>query len=85
MEAQAKTAEGGDNGNGEGNKMKRKWNTNENDLSNGQRSKRRHPKSDSHFHLCGYILPLKHDSNTSKCKKEGQKDDESIKNIMGGL
>jgi hypothetical protein len=50
-------------------KGKRQWTTQENDLPNGQRSKRRHPTSDSYCHSCGYDLPPEHDSKTCKWKK----------------
>jgi hypothetical protein len=77
--AQANT--GGGNGTGT---SKGKWKTNDNDLPNGQRSKRRHPTSDSYCFSCGYDLPPKHDSKTCKWKKEGHKDSATIKNKMGG-
>ena len=45
-------------------KTKRKWNKNDYDMPNSQRLKRRHPKSNSYYHSCGYDLPHKHDSKT---------------------
>jgi hypothetical protein len=88
MTAQAKPHEsgtGGDTGaRGSKGKGQRQWNVNDNDLPNGQRSKRRHPDSDSYCFSCGYDLPTKHDSKTCKWKKEGHKDSATIKNKMGG-
>jgi hypothetical protein len=65
-------------------KSKRQWATNDNDLPNGQRSKRRHPTSDSYCHSCGYDLPPKHDSKSCRWKKDGHKEGATIKNRMGG-
>jgi hypothetical protein len=79
----AQAGNGGGTGKGKG-KGTRQWNTNDNDLPNGQRTKRRHPASESYCFSCGYDLPPKHDSKTCKWKKEGHKDDATIKNKMGG-
>jgi hypothetical protein len=85
MTSQAKPPEGGASGGGNNApKGQRKWNTNDNDLPNGQRSKRRHPDSDSYCFSCGYDLPTKHDSKTCKWKKEGHKDGATVQNKMGG-
>ena len=69
LEAQTKTSEGGTKGNGDSIKTKRKWNTNDNDMPNAQRSKRRHPNSNSFCHSCWYYLPHKNDIKTCKFKK----------------
>jgi hypothetical protein len=84
MTAQAST--GGGSGTGPKSKTKgqRQWNTNDNDLLNGQRSKRRHPTSESYCYSCGYDLPAKHDSKTCKWKKDGHQDSATIRNKMGG-
>jgi hypothetical protein len=88
MTAQAKPHEGGSSGGGDTRdpkvKKPRQWNTNDNNLPNGQQSKRRHPESNSYCFSCGYDLPPKHDSKTCKWKKEGHKDGATIKNKMGG-
>ena len=63
---------------------KRPWNINDNDLPNGQRSKRRHPESDAYCHSCGYDLPPVHTSKTCKWKKEGHIDEATINKKMGG-
>jgi hypothetical protein len=88
MTAQAKPPGGSTNGGGNDKTSKgkgqRNWNTNDNDLPNGQRSTRRHPNSDSYCFSCGYDLPLKHDSKTCKWKKEGHKDGATLQNKMGG-
>ena len=85
MEAKAKTTEGGNIANGDGNKMKRKWTTNDNDLPSAQRSKLRHPKINSYCQSCVFDLLLKYNCKTWKCKKEGHKDYATIKNRMEGL
>eukprot|EP00978_Attheya_sp_CCMP212_P028926 scaffold101114_cov61-Attheya_sp.AAC.4 len=56
MAAQTKTSQENPNGgdNTQKKKSKRQWTTQDNDLPNGQRSKRRHPTSDSYCHSCGY-------------------------------
>jgi hypothetical protein len=86
MAAQTKTSKdktgGGDNA--QEKKNKRQWGTNDNDLPNGQRSKRRHPDSDSYCHSCGYDLPPKHDSKSCRWKKDGHKEGATIMNKMGG-
>jgi hypothetical protein len=65
-------------------KGQRQWTNNDNNLPNGQRSKCRHPDSDSYCFSSGYDLPPKHDSTTCKWKKDGHKDGATIKNKMGG-
>jgi hypothetical protein len=86
MAAQAKPP--ADNGGTDGRKTARKgtrqWNTNDNDLPNGQRSKRRHPDSTTYCFSCGFDLPPKHTSKTCKWKKDGHKDKATISNKMGG-
>ncbi|WP_288992558.1 hypothetical protein [uncultured Marinobacter sp.] len=85
MAAQTKTTQESPGGNNTPDKeRKRQWNTNDNDLPNGQRSKRRHPKSDTYCHSCGYDLPPKHDSKSCKWKKDGHKDGATILNKMSG-
>jgi hypothetical protein len=48
-------------------KGSRQWTNNDNDLPNGQRSKRRHPDSNSYCFFCGYDLPPK--LNKLKCQR----------------
>jgi hypothetical protein len=86
MAAQTKTNQENQNGrdNTQEKRSKRKWTTQDNDLPNGQRSKRRHPTSDSYCHTCGFDLPPKHDSKTCRWKKDGHKDSATITNKMGG-
>ena len=84
IEAQTKTTEGRTKGNGEMIKMKHNYNTNGNDMPNDQISKRHHPNRNSQFHSCGYDLSNKHDSNTWKWKKDGQKYEATIKRKIGG-
>ena len=67
-----------------GKRSTRQWNINDNDLPNGQRSKRRHPDSDSYCHSCGYDLPPTHISKTCRWKKDGHNDEATITNKMGG-
>jgi hypothetical protein len=62
----------------------RQWMTNDNDLPNGQRSKRRHSTSTTYCFSCGYDLPAKIDSKTCKWKRDGHNDAATIVNKMGG-
>jgi hypothetical protein len=62
----------------------RQWTTNDNDLPNGQRSKRRYPTSTAYCFSCGYDLPPKHTSKTCKWKKDGHNGETAITNKMGG-
>jgi hypothetical protein len=88
MTAQEKPADGGTSGNNsrtqKGKSPRQQWSINDNDLPNGQRSKRRHPDSNAYCFSCGYDLPPKHDSKTCKWKKEGHKDNATLQNKMGG-
>ena len=84
MESQSKTTEVGNKGNCDGTKTKRKWTTNDNDLTNAQHSKICRTKSYSYFHSWGFELTFKHYSKTFKCKMEGHKDYATINNRMGG-
>jgi hypothetical protein len=88
MAAQAQTSpkkqNGGDNSTQE-KKGKRQWTTQDNDLPNGQRSKRRHPTSDSYCHSCGYITYHPNMTARHSNGKDGHKDSATIKNkMMGG-
>ena len=66
-------------------KTKSKWNKNDYDMPNSQRLKRRHPKSNSYYHSCGYDLPHKHDSKTWNWKKRGTKIWSNNQEQKGGL
>jgi hypothetical protein len=86
MAAQAQPQEhnGGTGGRKTARKGTRQWSLNDNDLPNGQRSKRRHPTSNTYCFSCGYDLPSKHTSKTCKWKKDGHNDEATITNKMGG-
>jgi hypothetical protein len=88
MTAQEKPADGGTSGTNtkapKGRSPRQQWSINDNDLPNGQRSKRRHPDSNAYCFSCGYDLPPKHDSKTCKWKKEGHKDNATLQNKIGG-
>ena len=65
-------------------KSKKQWQQNDNDLPNGQLTKRRHPESNAYCHSCGFDITTVHTSATCKWKKDGHREDATIDNRMGG-
>ncbi len=83
-QAQPQDNTGGTGGRTTTRKGARQWNTNDNDMHNGQRTKRRHPTSTTYCFSCGYDLPPKHTSKTCKNPKPGHQETATKANQMEG-